>query len=89
MAQVVEHLSVAELQTRYAACEDVTSARRFQAIWLLMKGHSTREVAGSLRSGGVGSSSFSNAITRLERKLWSISEGAAVRRASWRTSVTR
>ena len=45
MAQVVDHLSVAELEARYEACEDVTSARHFQTIWLLAKGHSTREVA--------------------------------------------
>jgi transposase len=45
MAVVVEHLSVAELEERYEACEDVTSSRHFQAIFLLAKGHSTREVA--------------------------------------------
>ena len=45
MARVVEHLSVAELEARYEACEDVTSSRRFQTLFLLAKGHSTREVA--------------------------------------------
>ena len=45
MARVVEHLSVAELEARFEACEDVTSSRRFQTIWLLAKGHSTGEVA--------------------------------------------
>ena len=45
MVQVVEHLSVAELEARYEACEDVTSSRHFQTIFLLGKGHSTREVA--------------------------------------------
>jgi transposase len=44
MAVVVEHLSVAELEHRYKACEDVTSSRHFQTICLLAKGHSTREV---------------------------------------------
>jgi len=44
MAVVVEHLSVAELEHRYKACEDVTSSRHFQTIYLLAKGHSTREV---------------------------------------------
>ena len=44
MAVVVEHLSVAELEDRYKACEDVTSSRHFQTICLLAKGHSTREV---------------------------------------------
>ena len=45
MAYVVGHLSVASLEERYEACEDVTSSRHFQAIWLLAKGHSTGEVA--------------------------------------------
>src|SRR5271156_2935657 len=45
MAFVTKHLSVAELEERYEACEDVTSSRHFQAIYLLAKGHSTREVA--------------------------------------------
>ena len=45
MARVVDHLSVAELEARYAASEDVTSSRHFQTIFLLAKGHSTREAA--------------------------------------------
>jgi len=45
MSLVAEHLSVAELEERYEACEDVTSSRHFQAIFLLAKGHSTREAA--------------------------------------------
>ena len=45
MARVVDHLSVAELEARYAASEDVTSSRHFQTIFLLAKGHSTSEVA--------------------------------------------
>ena len=45
MALVAEHLSVADLEARYEACEDVTSSRHFQTIFLLAKGHSTREVA--------------------------------------------
>ena len=45
MAWVVDHLSVAELESRYEACEDVTSSRHFQTIFLLAKGYSTREVA--------------------------------------------
>ncbi|MBV8239292.1 MAG: winged helix-turn-helix domain-containing protein [Hyphomicrobiales bacterium] len=45
MARVAEHLSVAELEARYDASEDVTSPRHFQTILLLAKGHSTREVA--------------------------------------------
>ena len=45
MARVVKHLSVAELEARYEASEDVTSSRHFQTIFLLAKGHSTRKVA--------------------------------------------
>ena len=45
MAVVAQHLSVAELEVRYEACDDVTSSRHFQTIFLLANGHSTREVA--------------------------------------------
>jgi transposase len=45
MARVADHLSAAELEARYEACEDATSSRHFQTIWLLAKGHSTREVS--------------------------------------------
>jgi transposase len=45
MAYVTGHLSVAALEERYEACEDVMSSRHFQTIWLLAKGHSTGEVA--------------------------------------------
>ena len=45
MAYVAGHLSVAALEERYEACEDATSSRHFQTIWLLAKGHSTGEVA--------------------------------------------
>jgi transposase len=44
MAVVAKHLSVAELEERYKACQDVSSSRHFQTIYLLAKGHSTREV---------------------------------------------
>ena len=46
MAYVAGHLSVAALEERYEACEDVTSSRHFQTIWLLAKGHSTRRGGG-------------------------------------------
>lgn len=45
MAYVAGHLSVAALEERYEACEDVTSSRHFQAIWLLAKGHTVGAVA--------------------------------------------
>jgi transposase len=44
MVVVAEHLSVVELEELYEAAEDVTSSRHFQTIYLLAKGHSTREV---------------------------------------------
>jgi hypothetical protein len=37
MAHIADHLSVAALEERYEACEDVTSSRHFQTIWLLAK----------------------------------------------------
>ena len=45
MALVAEHLSVADLEARYEACEDVTSLRHFHTIFLLARRHSTRPVA--------------------------------------------
>ena len=38
MAQIVEHLSVAELERRYRTAEHATEARHTQAIWLLAQG---------------------------------------------------
>jgi len=51
MAVVAEHLSVAELEERYKACKDVTALRHYQAIFLLAKGHSTRQT-GEITSFG-------------------------------------
>jgi transposase len=45
MAHVSDHLTVEALEERYAACEDATSSRHFQAIWLLAKGRTVNEVA--------------------------------------------
>jgi len=45
MAYVADHLSVTGLEERYEACDDVTSSRHFQTIWLLAKGHTVGEVA--------------------------------------------
>jgi hypothetical protein len=44
MARIVDHLPVAELETRYRAARDVTEARHYQAIWLLAQGRSFLEV---------------------------------------------
>lgn len=44
MVVIAGHLSVEELEERYLSCTDVTSSRHFQAIWLLAKGRSVREV---------------------------------------------
>src|SRR5690349_15387974 len=45
MARIVEHLPVAELETRYRAARDATEARHYQAIWLLAQGRTFLEVA--------------------------------------------
>ena len=39
MATVCEHLSVEELEERYAGCHEATASRHFQVIWLLARGH--------------------------------------------------
>lgn len=46
MARVADHLSVAELEERYRACEDACAARHYQTIWLLAQGHTIVEAAG-------------------------------------------
>jgi transposase len=45
MGLVVKHLSIAELEERYEACEDVTWSRHFQVIFRLAQGRSTLETA--------------------------------------------
>ena len=45
MAHVVTHLSLGALEERVRAAPDVRSARHFQAIWLLAKGHQIADVA--------------------------------------------
>src|SRR3712207_3605211 len=45
MARIVGHLSVAELEARYRAAQDVTEARHFQAIRLLAQGRTVLEVS--------------------------------------------
>ena len=54
MATVVDHVSVDELEAGYRACVDVTQARHFQAIWLLAKGHTVREVSETTSLGERG-----------------------------------
>ena len=39
MAHVADHLSVAELESRFRACADPVEARHVQVVWLLMQGH--------------------------------------------------
>src|ERR687886_2047589 len=46
--RIIEHLSVADLERRYRAAQDVTEARHFQAIWLLAQGRTVLDVAGVL-----------------------------------------
>src|SRR3954451_6950787 len=43
MAHVADHLSVSALEQQYRSCTDVTTARHFQTIWLLAKGHEIAE----------------------------------------------
>src|SRR5918998_5875907 len=45
MARIVGHLPVEELEARYRAAQDVTTARHFQALWLLAQGRTVLEVA--------------------------------------------
>jgi transposase len=51
MAEVAAHLSVADLEARYRAASDARSARHFQAIWLLAKGHEIAEVSSTTAFG--------------------------------------
>ena len=46
--RLIEHLSVAALERRYRAAQDVTEARHTQAIWLLAQGRTVLDVAGVL-----------------------------------------
>ena len=48
MTRIIEHLSVAELERRYRAAQDVTEARHTQAVWLLAQGRAVLDVAGVL-----------------------------------------
>src|SRR3712207_6178572 len=45
MARIVGHLHVEELQARYRAARDATTARHRQAIWLLAQGRTVPEVS--------------------------------------------
>ena len=45
MARIAGHLSIAELEARYRAAQDVTEARHLQAIWLLAQGRTVLEVS--------------------------------------------
>lgn len=44
-AEVTQHLSADELRQRYKAAEDAQDARRWQVVWLVTQGRSTKEVA--------------------------------------------
>jgi transposase len=45
MARVAAHLSVSELERQYRAAKEATTARHYQSIWLLAKGHTVPEVS--------------------------------------------
>jgi transposase len=48
VTRIVEHLSVADLERRYRAAQDVTEARHAQAVWLLARGRTVLDVASVL-----------------------------------------
>ena len=100
MAYVAGHLSVAALEERYEACEDVTSSRHFQAIWLLAKGRSTGEVAAMTSFGrrwieqlverynALGPAAMGD-LRRGNGALAKVSEARTVRRPGQRARVSR
>lgn len=45
MARVAGHLRVSDLERAYRAAKEASSARHYQAIWLLAKGHTIAEVS--------------------------------------------
>ena len=45
MARIVGHLPVGELEARYRAAQDATTARHYQAIWPLAQGRTVLEVS--------------------------------------------
>src|SRR5829696_2140210 len=45
MAQVVDHLSVDDLERGVRSARDLTAARHFQVIWLVARGRSIADVA--------------------------------------------
>jgi transposase len=45
LAEVVPHLTVAELQRRFRECDDAVEKIHWQAVWLRAQGRSTSEVA--------------------------------------------
>src|SRR3954454_5502206 len=48
MAHVADHLSILALEQQYRSCTDVTTARHFQTIWLLAKGHDIAQVSATV-----------------------------------------
>src|ERR1700740_3093419 len=51
MATVCDHLSVEELEERYVGCQDATTSRHFQVIWLLARGHTVSQVSATTAFG--------------------------------------
>ena len=45
MARIVGHLPIGGLEARYRAAQDATTARHYQAIWLLAQGRTVLEVS--------------------------------------------
>ena len=88
MARVVEHMSVAELEARYETSEEVTSSRHFQTIFLLAKGHSTREVAEITSFGLRWVEQLLERYNAFGRPLWGSSARQSQHRNGSETGVT-
>ncbi|HXT09039.1 MAG TPA: hypothetical protein VN715_19145 [Roseiarcus sp.] len=71
MATVVDHLSVDELEAVYRASVDLTQARHFQAIWLLAKGHTAREVS---EATSFGERWTDPSLARVGERAWSLTK---------------
>ena len=69
MAEVAEHLSLAELQAGYRTSGDARLARHYQVIWLLAQGRSCAEVA-QLTSAALG-----RAAAGPLQRLWAVLAG--------------
>lgn len=59
--EIGEHLRVEELKARYLAARDAKEARRWQVLWLIAQGRSTREAAEAV---GIGQRTARSIVSR-------------------------